>query len=124
MTYFKFLFIHSWRFLVALALLAHFVSSFITCSNISLFFILPDVVIKLVGNKVLTSTYVPLLKLSTSNSILFVLVAYIVPFKLLVCPHTFISSLLSTLDGRKIVPVILLASISNVSPTNCQYNSE
>ena len=92
-------------------------------SNVFLFFILPAVVIKLVGNNVLTSTYVPFLKLSTSNSILFVSVAYIVPFKFLVCPHTFISSLLSTFDGNKIVPVILFASTSNVLPTNCQYNS-
>ena len=45
------------------ALSAHFVSSFMALSNISVFFILPDVFIRLVGNNVLASTYVPFSKL-------------------------------------------------------------
>ena len=88
------------------ALSAHLVSSFIALSNISVFFVLPEVFIKLVGNNVLASTYVPFLKLSIWNSILLVSVAYIVPFNPFVCPQTLISSLFETSDGKYIVPVI------------------
>ena len=60
---------------LALALLAHFVSSLTALSKISTFFILPVTEIKFVGNNVLISTYLPLLKLFKLNSILFVSVA-------------------------------------------------